>query len=108
VAERAVADVVQQRGRPDAFGLFARNVELRKRAVGEMVDAEAVFEARVVCRRVDELDCPQLFDMSKPLDGRSIEKGLGNALDGDMIVDAVFDRGHSGRFAAILKNCCCK
>jgi len=73
VREGRVADVVDDGRGADAFGLRPLDAEMRQRAAREVVDAERVFEPRVVRARVDELRGAELFDAPEPLDGRRVE-----------------------------------
>jgi len=79
VAVRAVTDVVEDGRGSHALGLHAADFDVVERAVGEVVDAQGVLEARVVRRRVDEVDRAQLLDAAEPLDGRRVHQVRGDA-----------------------------
>src|SRR5699024_8905008 len=64
-----VADVVEQRGGPNPLGLAAFDPQLGKRAVGEVIDTQTVFEAGMIRRRIHQLDGPELANVAKALDG---------------------------------------
>jgi len=98
VAERAVADVVEQRRGLDAVRALPLDSEVVERAAREVVDAEAVLEPGVVRRGVDELDRPELFDPPEPLDRRCVDEVRGDAVQLDVVVDGVFDRDHAFAF----------
>ncbi|MFT4949223.1 MAG: LPPG:FO 2-phospho-L-lactate transferase, partial [Natronomonas sp.] len=94
VAVRGVADIVQEGGSTHTLGLAALDPEMVERAVGEVIDTEAVLKAGVVGGGVDQDNSPQLSDVPEPLDGRGLQQVPGHALDRDVVVDAVLDRRH--------------
>ncbi len=94
VAERAVTDVVKQGGGVNSAGSPPLDPESLEGFAGEMIDAEAVFEASVVGRGVDQGDGAELADVSQPLYRRRIQQITGDAVDLNVIVDAVLDDLH--------------
>jgi hypothetical protein len=65
-----------------------------------VVDAEAVFEPRVVGGWVDELDRPELFDVAEALEGGGVDEVRGDTVDLDVVVDGILDRDHASAFVA--------
>jgi len=94
VAVGAVADVVEECGGLDGFGARPVDVEVPARALREVVDAKRVLEARVVRARVDETHGRELFDVPQSLERLRVQEVRGDAIDLDVVVDAVLDRSH--------------
>src|SRR5699024_112579 len=90
----------EQRGGPNPLGLAAFDPQLGKRAVGEVIDTQTVFEAGMIRRRIHQLDGPELANVAKALDGRGVEKLPGHPRDLDVVVNAVLDRFHWHVFGA--------
>jgi hypothetical protein len=95
VAVGTVADIVEERRRAQPFGPDPVDAEVIERAVGEVVDPERMLEPGVVRGGVHQVDRPQLRDVSEPLNRLRIEESGGDALDLDVVVDAVLDRHHT-------------
>ncbi len=74
MAERPVAQIVQQRGGNERLGVFRPNVFCKTRVVGELlqveqrqpIHAQTMLESRVDGRRIDQRDQPQLADAGQP------------------------------------------
>jgi hypothetical protein len=68
VGEGAVADVVEEGGRGDEFGLAGVEPELARHQAREVHRPERVLEPDMVCPGVDEVCKPELGDVPEPLD----------------------------------------
>ncbi len=103
VAERRVAHVVQEGGRPHPLGLLTLHVEVAQCLVGEVIDAEAVLEAGVVRGGIDQRDGAELADVSESLDQRCVQQVRRDPAHLDVVVDAVLDIHYAGLYPAATK-----
>lgn len=96
VAERIVADIVQQGAEPDEQQVL--RAEPRQGAafgqsgegpLGEAVGAEGVFEAGVGGAGVDEEGVAELADVAQALEGRCVDDGSTGRLQGDVLPEQI-------------------
>ena len=92
MGEGVVADVVQQGGVgnqrgsvPHLRGDRPAGLQDADRALGEMVDAEGVIEARVGGAGVDEVRQAQLPDVAQPLEGGGIDDRRGCGIESNRV-----------------------
>ena len=107
VGERAVADVVDQRGGQQRLAALARRgivagdpAEVLERLLHQVDHAQAVAQPVVIGAGIGQVADPQLMDSAKPLDLGAVEQleqpPIPLAVDADVVIQGIADdlRGH--------------